>query len=141
MAGYSRIYIIGEPGGHLGADGVSPIKLQILVGNADRQWLEPHYFDGSIRPLGGIRTIVPARPDHREILLDACLAFYPDHFSDCPSLGEVRREAEKMTQLDFHLAREKVPMLWPRLREEARGFMAGLSIWEAELRELEFEAN
>jgi len=46
-----------------------------------------------------------------------------------------------MTQLDFHLAREKVPILWPRLREEARGFMAGLSIWVAELQEIEFEAN
>ena len=141
MAGFSKIYFIGEPGGYLGTDGINPIKLQIFVGNADRQWLEPHYVDTKIRPLGSIRAIVPARPDHVESLLDACLAFYPDHFNDCPSLAEVRRAGETLTRLDFHLDRDKVPMLWPRLREEARGLMSGLSIWVAEPKELVFAAN
>ncbi len=28
-----------------------------MVGDSDRQWLESHYFDSIIRPLGKIRTI------------------------------------------------------------------------------------
>lgn len=40
MAGYSRAYWIGEPGGFEGADGMNPILVEILVGDADRQWWE-----------------------------------------------------------------------------------------------------
>ena len=29
----------------MGADGVNPIEFLVLVGDADRQWLEPQYFD------------------------------------------------------------------------------------------------
>jgi hypothetical protein len=45
MAGYSKLYCVGGLGGYLGADGINPILFQILIGNADRQWLEVHYFD------------------------------------------------------------------------------------------------
>lgn len=45
MAGYSKIYCIGGEGGFLGADGMNPIDFQILVGDADRQWLEVRYFN------------------------------------------------------------------------------------------------
>jgi len=65
----------------MGADGINPILFQILVGDADRQWLEAHYFDNSIRSLGKIEIIVPARPDDENSLLDACLAFNPKHFA------------------------------------------------------------
>ncbi len=55
MAGYSRLYAVGGLGGFMGADGVNPIEFLILVGDADRQWLEPHYFDRSITPIGRLR--------------------------------------------------------------------------------------
>ena len=63
MAGYSKFYVVGGEGGFMGSDGVNPIEILILVGDAGRQWLEPHYFDASIRPIGRIQLIVPAGPD------------------------------------------------------------------------------
>lgn len=63
MAGYSKLYVVGGLGGFMGADGVNPIEFLVLIGDADRQWLEPHYFDVSIRPIGRLRVIVPAGPD------------------------------------------------------------------------------
>ena len=59
----------------MGADGVNPIEFLILVGEADRQWLEPHYVDRSIKPIGKLRVIVPAQSDQPDSLLDACIAF------------------------------------------------------------------
>jgi hypothetical protein len=89
VAGYSNIYVVGGQGGFMGTDGVNPIECLVLVGDADRQWLEPKYFDRSIKPIGKLRVIVPAGPDQPDSLLDACIAFLPRHFSGCPSLGEV----------------------------------------------------
>ena len=63
LAGFSKLYVIGGLGGFQGADGVYPIRLQIWLGEGDRQWLEPHYVDASIRPLGSVRTIIPDGPD------------------------------------------------------------------------------
>lgn len=57
MAGYSRLYVVGGLGGFMGADGVNPIEFLVLVGNADRQWLEPHYFDRTIKPIGKLRSL------------------------------------------------------------------------------------
>jgi hypothetical protein len=89
MAGYSKLYVIGGLGGFQGADGVNPIDLQILVGDADRQWLEARYFDKRLKPLGKVRAIIPAAPNDPEALLDAAIAFYPKHFATCPSLHAI----------------------------------------------------
>ena len=104
----------------MGADGVNPIEFMVLVGDANRQWLEPHYFDRSIKPIGKLRVIVPAGPDHPDSLLDACIAFCPRHFSSCPSLAEVESALRDVERLDFHASPEQIPEAWPRLREEAR---------------------
>ena len=55
MAGFSKIYCVGGLGGFQGADGVNPIFFRILVGNSDRQWLQVHYFDQTIKPIGRLR--------------------------------------------------------------------------------------
>jgi hypothetical protein len=131
VAGFSKIYVIGGLGGVQGADGVNPIQMQIWVGDADRQWLEPHYVDRSIKPLGAIRSIVPAKPDDPAALLDACLVFFPKHFEKCPSLAEAARSLEGMTCLDFDQGKKAVPAIWPKLREEARPYFRRLHIFEA----------
>ena len=77
MAGFSRIYCIGGEGGFQGADGINPLLGQILVGDASRQWLEPLYAKYDLGPLGHLKTIVPAGPDHPDMILDACIAFFP----------------------------------------------------------------
>jgi hypothetical protein len=115
VAGYSKLYMAGGLGGFIGADGVNPIKFLILVGDADRQWLEPHYVDKSIIPIGGIRIIVPAVPDHPDSLLDACIAFCPRHFVSCPSLAEVQSALRDADRLDFDAHPERIPAAWSRI--------------------------
>ncbi len=130
MAGYSKIYVVGGLGGF---DGVNPIEFLILVGDADRQWLEPHYFDESIKPIGRLQSIVPAGPNHPDSLLDACIAFCPRHFRSCPSLAKVESTLQEADRLDFHLGAQEIPKDWPSLREEARPLFAAMNIWRANL--------
>ncbi len=133
MAGFYKIFCVGEPGGFMGADGITPILFQILVGTSDREWLEPHYFDKSVKPLGQIRVIVPEKPNSPNALIDACLAFYPKHFESCPSMSRVKEEAESLKRLDFHLGVKEIPESWSKLRSEAQSSFESLNIWEAEL--------
>ena len=133
MAGYSKLYCVGGLGGYLGADGINPILLQILVGDADRQWLEPRYFDKRIKPLGKIRVIVPEAPNHPHSLLDACIAFYPTHFSSCALLTQVEQEVRGLKRLDFHLGMDKIPEEWNELRKESLPLFKSLNIFEANL--------
>ncbi len=85
MAGYSKLDLIGAshgldesiPRGLREVGGPNPIEMLILVGDGSRQWLEPHYVDPSIKPIGRIRAILPAGPDDPNSLLDACIASAP----------------------------------------------------------------
>jgi hypothetical protein len=131
MAGYSKLYVIGGSGGFMGADGVNPVKVMILVGDGSRQWLEPHYFDTSIKPLGKLKAIIPAGPDHPDAVLDACIAFCPGYFTACPSLAEVEAAVSDEERLDFDMG--EIPSVWHKLREEARPIFAAMNIWRAEL--------
>ena len=119
MSGYSKIFVVGNTG----FDGINPIYLQILVGNSDRQWLEPHYFDKTIQPIGKIRTIIPEKPDDSNSILDACIAFAPKFFEECPSMKAVSELLQGFDRLDFDIHKEKIPDLWYKLREEARGIL------------------
>ena len=133
MSGFSKLYVVGGLGGYQGADGVNPIEFLILIGDAHRQWLEPHYFDPSIKPIGKLRSMVPAGPDHPDALLDACIAFCPRHFESCQSLAEVKSALGDAQHLDFDLGRDEVPEGWELLREEARPVFADMNIWRADL--------
>lgn len=134
MAGISNIYCIGGEGGFLGADGMNPIDFQILVGDADRQWLEVRYFSRDIRPIGKVKVIIPAGPDHPDTLIDACLVFFPEYFESCPSLAQVVEALGDVSRIDFHLNGE--PSGWAQLREEARPLFKYLVIYKAELQKV-----
>ena len=131
MAGYEKIYCIGEDGW----DGMNPIYYQILVGTADRMWLEPRYFDRRFKPLGRVKVIVPPSPEHPDILLDACLAFSPTYFEECPSLAGVAEGLTNVKSIDFHI--KGTPDGWAKLREEARPFFRKITIYEAELNKIQ----
>lgn len=133
MAGFSRLYVVGGQGGFMGADGVNPIEAMVLIGDADRQWLEARYFDTSITPIGAVRVIVPAGPDLPDSLLDACIAFFPRYFKACPSLAEVESALEGVERLDFDARPQDIPFAWAKLREEARPMFAQMAIWKADL--------
>ena len=135
MAGYSRIYVIGGEGGFLGSDGVYPIALEIRVGEGNRRWLEVKYFEAAIKPFGDIQTIVPNGPDSPDALIDACLAFWPEHFADCPAFPSVKASVAGMTGLDF-TDPKSIPTEWSALREQARPYFDQLNIWVADLKPL-----
>ncbi len=137
MAGFSKLYCIGGLGGFQGVDGINPISLQIWVGEGNRQWLEPHCLDSSIRPLGSVRTIVPEGPDDPSALIDACIAFFPKHFRQCPSFAVVERQLQTATRLDFDLGKDDIPKEWAQLRREAWPFFKKLTIFEAVLSPLQ----
>lgn len=134
MAGFSKIYCIGGEGGFLGADGMNPIDFQILVGDGNRQWLEVRYFSRDIRPIGRVKVIIPAGPDHPDALIDACLRFFPEYFESCPSLTQVVEALGNVSRIDFHLDGE--PTGWTQLREEARPLFKHLVIYEAKLEKI-----
>ncbi|RKD22341.1 hypothetical protein SAMN02745883_02384 [Caminicella sporogenes DSM 14501] len=136
MAGYSKIYFIGGKGGFLGADGINPIALQIWQGEGNRQWLEAHYFDNKLSPIGNINTIIPEGPDHPNALIDACIAFAPKLFKGCKSLPKVAEKLQNETRLDFDIRRDDILKEWEQLREEAREIYENLVIYVAELKPL-----
>ena len=133
MAGFSKIYLVGREGGFQGADGINDVALQIWVGDASRQWLEPHYFNAKPQSLSKVTRLVPAGPDHPDSLIDACIAFYPQHFRSCPSLAEAALVLNDTDCLDFDLGTTNVPVIWKQLREEARPLFKQLCVMQARL--------
>jgi hypothetical protein len=135
MAGYSRIYVLGGEGGFRGADGVNPIVMEIRVGEGNRQWLEARYFETAIERLGDIQAIIPEGPGSADALIDACIAFHPEHFANCAALASVRTSVAGMTSLDFTDAKS-IPSDWITLRDQARVYFDQLNIWVADLKPL-----
>ena len=132
----SKIYCIGAEGGFGGSDGLREIYLQILVCDGGSQYFKSYYLDcirpnRHIRPMGRINVIIPAGPDHPDALIDACLAFFPEHFESCPSLTQVAEGLAKAKRIDFHWDGE--PTGWAQLREEARPLFEELIIYEGVL--------
>ncbi len=138
VAGYTHLYVVGGEGGFAGADGVNPIKTLILVGGADRVWFEGRYLDPNHGPMGKLKTIVPAEPEPLDALLDACLAFHPAPFRDCPSFTSVVEQLGDTEHLEFSVW-TAIPRAWPRLREEGRSILPTLHIWSAKLEALQVE--
>lgn len=119
-----------------------------MLGDADRQWLEPVYDpesqrnveDGSStprtpvpRPIADVRALVPAGPDDPISVLDAAIAFFPAFFASCPSLPQVEAQLSGVTRLDFNIG-QSVPTEWNQLRLEALPLFKELRIFEADLR-------
>lgn len=136
MAGFSKIFVVGRPGGFMGADGVNHIECLILVGDSSRQWLTPQYLDSAFGPIGRMKVIVPRQPDGFDSLLDACIAFCPWYFTSCPSFGQVELLLKNVDRLDFDARPDEVPKEWETLREQARSVFNGLNIWQADLHQL-----
>lgn len=137
MAGFSKLYCVGVVGGFMGADGLNSILFQILVGDANRQWLEVNYIDQTILPLGNVQTIIPQGPDNPESVLDACIIFFPKYFESCPTLKIVEEKLQSSDRVDFDLG-TNVPKEWEKLREEARPLYNQLAVFVAELKPYNF---
>ena len=130
----SKIYCIGAEGGFMGSDGLREIHLQILVTDSDQQALVAYHLDRHIRPMGKVKVIIPAGPDHPDALIDACLAFFPEYFESCPSLAQVTEGLANARRIDFDL--DGAPTGWEQLREEARPLFKEMVIYEADLNKI-----
>lgn len=125
----------------MGGDGVNPILAQIWMGESHRMWFEARYFDKEFGPMGRLRVVVPPRPDRDDNLLDACLAFFPAPFEQCPSFSAVLEQLGDAEGLDFHAEPGKVPASWEKLREEAREEFAQIGLWQADIEPLDRNAQ
>ena len=132
MSGFSKVFFIGGAG----PDGLSKPFVQLMQGEADRQWFEAIYADDTMKPMGGIQAMVPASPDHHLALLDAAIAFLPRHFEHCPSFSKVSEQVAAVTLLDFHLG-QGVPAEWGKLRDEALQTFRQLNVFQADLKPLD----
>ena len=86
------------------------------------------------QPIGKIWHIVPEGPADPNSLIDACIAFAPKLFEDCPSLEDVKASLKDETMLDFDIGKDDIPAKWSELREEARPIFEKLDILKGELR-------
>ena len=139
MAGFRRLYCIGGLGGVEGKDGLSPIEFQIFVGQSSRFWLESHYVNNEIKPIGKIKITIPTQNDPSNSLIDACIAFAPKYFQKCPSLEKVSEQLKDAKTLDFDLSPEEIPDSWIDLRKEATPRFEKLNIFQGNLLELEVD--
>ncbi|HBQ18167.1 MAG TPA: hypothetical protein DEF51_45940 [Myxococcales bacterium] len=80
--------------------------------------------------------MLPRRAGDPVAVLDACLAFLPEHFAGCPSLAAAEAAMGEREALDLS---GDVPEVWRALRREAkerweelRVARAGLEPWGAD---------
>lgn len=129
MSAYSKILLIG----HESKDGLEDIYLEILQGEGEKRWYEAKYDEEKIERLGNIRSVIPVNRDDSNSILDACIAFAPKLFENCPSLNDVKSELKDKNMIDFSTG-NNVPRSWNKLREEARRNLQHIQIYEADIR-------
>lgn len=110
--------------------------LVLLVGRGSREWIEPLYASAGFTPMGRLWAVLPRRAGDPVAVLDACLAFLPEHFAGCPSLAAAEAAMGEREALDLS---GDVPEVWRALRREAkerweelRVARAGLEPWGAD---------
>ncbi len=115
-------------------DGVAtPFSLEIIESRISRRELvwSVHYPARSVTQLGAVRSITPVG---ETALLDACLAFFPQHFRHCATLRSIERQVRRQPHIDFRqVQRGAILKQWPQLRDEAQAAFETLSIFEGRL--------
>ena len=146
MAGFTKIYYFGNEGNFFTRDGINDITMEVLVGDGNRQWLEPRYYT-KFKPIANIARIVPEAPYQDDNLLLAAIIFSPIRFRSCRSLKELTHLLDSTIQnsfLDVDRSKEKY---WYRsgvlqdVMKQARPIFDHLNIYEAELKPLRRNFN
>lgn len=121
MGGIGSLYVVSQ--------GMTPWVV-LLVGRGSREWIEPLYASAGFAPLGRIWAVLPAGPDDPLAVLDACLAFLPEHFASVPGFSRAQAAVAEHEELD--LARE-LPPAWYELRRQAEARWRELRVARATL--------
>lgn len=131
LGGITKLYLVGTPGRRGAIDG-RPV-LVLLVGTASRVWIEPLYIAPDVAPLGHLWAVVAADAADPVVVLDSCIAFFPEWFAPCPTLARVREQMQDLDVLDLTGAPRALPAGWAALRHEACDRFRELIVVEASL--------
>ena len=136
MAGFHKIYMIGGQGGFLGSDGINPIGFQILVGNADREWLEVKYFDEHFQSIAGITHMVPLRPINDENIINGIIMFGPQLFmQDCDLLKDAFKHFKDLGKKKIDMGIDQ-PDFWNELVDQAQSKFQNINLYSADIKDL-----
>lgn len=128
MNDFNPVYLVLDPDSPAGPAPIRTPGLVVLFGHGNRIWVKARVPSGWLRPIGRIETVVPEAPDSETALLDALLAFWPERFRSCPSLGAVEAKLGRTDFLDFDEHPERIPAEWTALRREARAIYEELVV-------------
>ena len=127
--GFLKVVCMGSPDG-------KEIWLALLLGAAKGAFcVEAIHFESGVRPAGQVLRIISDKGDQTQLLLSACMIFYPDLFRGCCSISALVDLVEKLgTEVDLEKERQLSNIL-EVLEREAKG-MGGFQrfgLWEGEL--------
>ena len=140
MAGFYKIYMVGGSGGFMGADGINPIALQILIGTSSREWLEPNYFDKDLSSISGITRMVPKSPTNDENIIDGLIIFAPQLFEEsCDLLKDAHMYFDKLGKKRIDMSKHE-PAFWNDLVIQAKPKFENLKLFRANIEDLRPES-
>ena len=140
MAGFYKLYMVGGSGGFLGADGINPIGLQILVGTSSREWLEANYFDKKLNSISGITHMVPKSPTSDENIIDGLIIFAPQLFEEsCDLLKDAHMYFDKLGKKRIDMSKHE-PAFWNDLVIQAKPKFENLKLFRANIEDLRPES-
>ena len=127
--GFRKVVCMGSPDG-------KEVWLALLLGAAKGAfWVEAIHFESGVRPAGQVLRIISDKGDQTQLLLSACMIFYPDLFRGCCSISALVDVVEQLGT-EVHLEKERqLSNILEVLQREAKG-MGGFKrfgLWEGEL--------
>lgn len=129
MSAYSKIFLIG----HESKDGLEDLYVEIWQCEGEQRWFEAKYDEEKLSRLGNIKSVIPVDRDDSNAVIDACIAFAPKLFEQCPALIMVKEELGDTNMLDFS-KNIHIPKCWEKLREEAKEQFKNIHIYEANIK-------
>ena len=127
--GFLKVVCMGSPDG-------KEIWLALLLGAAKGAfWVEAIHFESGVRPAGQVLRIISDKGDQTQLLLSACMIFYPDLFRGCCSISALVDLVEKLGT-EVHLEKEaQLSSMLEVLQSEAKsmGGFERFGLWEGEL--------
>jgi len=131
-AEYVKILLVGKKAGTEKTSGINSIDVAILIGEGNREWLEAMRAASKrpVKPVWKIDVIIPDPVNYSNCIIDACMAFAPHLFKECPELDNVAKQIGNASRIDF-TEEDQIPKSWNKLREQARPIFEKMSIFEA----------
>jgi len=127
--GFRKVVCMGSPDG-------KEVWLALLLGGKGAEiWVEAIHFESGVRPAGEVRRIISDKGDQTQLLLSACMIFYPDLFRGSCSISALVDVVEKLGT-EVHLRKEeRISTILEVLESEAKsmGGFERFGLWEGEL--------